>query len=117
MKNNITRIFIFLLALWMVISGLYNENWKYRSAFVASMVVCLMVLWASKRKFGLDKILYVKAYIFTGWLVVSLVIAQIIGWYDSRAISNGSLIGIVYGLILLYLNEYWSNGKDAKKIR
>lgn len=114
MRNNLIRIFIFLLTLWMVTSELHNMNWEYRSAFIASMVVCLLALWVGKRKFGLDKILYVKAYIFTGWLVVNLAITQIIGWNGSRAILNGSLSGMVYGLILLYSNNYWSHGKDAK---
>jgi len=113
-KNNLIRIFIFLLAFWMVTSELHNVNWEYRTVFIASMVVCLLVLWVGKCKFGLDKILYVKAYIFTGWLVVSLAIAQIVGWNDSRVIANGSLLGIVYGLILLYSNEHWSNDKDSK---
>jgi hypothetical protein len=98
----------------MVTSAVHNENWVYRSVYISSMVACLLVLWVSKRKFGMDKIFYVKAYIFTGWLVVSLAIAQIVGWNDSRAIANGSLLGIVYGLILLYSNEHWSNDKESK---
>lgn len=114
MKDNLIRIIIFLLALWMFTSALYNVNWVYRSVFIASMVVCLLVLWVGKRRFGIDKILYVKAYLFTGWLVVSLAIVLIVGWNDSRAISNGSLFGIMVGLIL-YSNEFWSNNKDAKK--
>jgi len=52
--------------------------------------------------------------IFTGWFVVSLAIVQIVGWNDSRAISYGSLFGIVVGLIL-YTNEFWSNSKNAKQ--
>lgn len=114
MKNNLIRIFIFLLALWMFDSALYNVNWVYRSVFIGSMVVCLLALWVGKRKFGMDRILYVKAYIFTGWLVVSLAIIQIVGWNDSRAISNGSFFGIVVGLIS-YSNEFWNNCKDAKQ--
>ena len=43
-----------------------------------------------------------------------MAIALIVGWNDSRAISNGSLFGIMVGLIL-YSNEFWSNGKDAKQ--
>ena len=74
----------------MAVSEVRNVNWEYRPVFVASMVVCLLVLWVGKRKFGLDKILYVKAYIFTVWLVVNLAIVQMIGWNDSRVIVNGS---------------------------
>ena len=107
MKNSLIRIFSFLLVLWMFTSALYNANWEYRSVFIASMVVCLLVLWVSKLKFGLDKVLNVKAYIFAGGLVVSLAIAQIVGWNDSRAISNGSLVGIVFGM-LFYSKEFWS---------
>lgn len=115
MKNNLIRILSFLLALWMFTSALYNVNWEYRSIFVASMVVCLLVLWVGKRKFGLDKILNVKAYIFAGGLVVCLAIAQIAGWNDSRAISNGSLFGIVVGLVFLYSNEFWMYVTTKKK--
>jgi len=78
----------------------------YRSVYIASTVVSLLVLWVCKQKLGIDKILYVKAYIFTGWLVVSVAIALIVGWNDSRAISNGLLFGIVVGLVL-YSKEFW----------
>lgn len=115
MMNNLIRIIFILLALWIFDSALYNVNWVYRSVFIASMVVCLLTLWACKRKFGQHKILYVKPYIFAGWFVVSMVIAQIVGWNDSSAISHGSLFGIMVGLIL-YSNEFWSNGRDANKI-
>ncbi|WP_156146607.1 hypothetical protein [Desulfosporosinus sp. I2] len=115
MMNNLIRIFSILLALWMVTSALYNVNWEYRAVFIASMVVCLLVLWVGKRKFGLDRILNIKTYIFTGGLVVSLAIAKIVGWNDSRAISCGSLFGIVIGLIFLYSNEFWMYVTTKKK--
>jgi len=114
-KNNLIRIFSFILVLWMIISVLYNKNWVYRSGFIASLGVCLLLLWVGKRKFGFDKILNVKAYIFAGGLVVSLAIAQIAGWNDSRAISNGSLIGIVLGLIFLYSDGFWMYVTTKKK--
>ena len=107
MKNNLIRILAFLIALLMFISALYDVNWIYRSVFSASMVVCLLVLWIGKRKFGLDKMFNVKAYIFAGGLVISLAIAQFVAWNDSRAISNGTLFGIVLGLIFLYSNKFW----------
>jgi len=112
-KNNLLRILFFLIALYSVTTHLLNENLLYRSVYIASMVVCLLVLWVGKQKSGIDKLLYVKAYIFTGWLVVSLAIVVIAGWNDSRAISNGSLVGIIFGLIF-YSNEFWSNNKDVK---
>ncbi|EGW39203.1 putative membrane protein [Desulfosporosinus sp. OT] len=62
-KNNLIRTIIVLLAFWLLASALYNVNWVYRSVFIATMVVCLLVIWVSKRKFGMDKILYLKAYI------------------------------------------------------
>lgn len=103
---NSKKVIISLLPLWLFTSALYNGNWMYRSVFIASMVVCLLGLWVGKRKFGIEKILYVKAYIFAGWLVVSLAIAQIVGWNDLLAISKGSLFGIVGGLIW-YSKESW----------
>ena len=110
MKNNLLRILIFLIALYIVTSQLLNENVVYRSVYIVSMVVCLLALWVSKQKFGPDKILYVKAYIFAGWLVVRFAIVLFVGWMVPNwieAIANGTLFGIVVGLILIS-NEFWS---------
>jgi len=112
-KNNLLRILFFLIALYSVSTHLLNENLVYCSVYIASMVVCILVLWVGKHKFGIDKLLYLKAYIFTGWLIVTLTVVMIVGWNDSRAISNGSLVGIVFGL-LFHSNEFRSNNKDVK---
>ncbi|KJR44344.1 hypothetical protein UF75_5273 [Desulfosporosinus sp. I2] len=44
-----------------------------------------------------------------------MAIAKIVGWNDSRAISCGSLFGIVIGLIFLYSNEFWMYVTTKKK--
>jgi len=106
-KNSLIRISVLLLALWVFTSGLHNVNWVYRSAYIASTVVFLLVVWVGKQKFGIDKILYVKAYIFIGWLVVSVAIALIVGWDNYQPIANGSLFGIVFGMFF-YSKEFWN---------
>ena len=108
--NNLLRILIVVIALYIVTTHLLNENMVYRSVYIAFMAVCILALWVSKRKFGSDKILYIKAYIFAGWLVVRFAIVIFVGWMVPNwieAFANGTLIGIVVGLILIS-NEFWS---------
>lgn len=99
--------------MYSVTSHLLKENLAYNSVYIASMVVCLLVLWVGKQKFGIYKLLYVKTYIFTGWLVVIFATVLSIGWNDSKAISNGSLVGIVFGM-LFYSNEFLSKQQSYK---